>query len=83
MAVGPADAAGQRYTLAVNQNMVFGPFFPAIRGVGAGIYPPKTARTLEESMAALDQSSLPAWSSLSSSTRSGVRLADPPRAGRS
>src|SRR5205814_7222799 len=65
--VGGADAAGQRDAGAIDEEMVFAAVFGSIGGVGAGVYPPKTARTLEESMTHLDQSSLPAfWSSCSS-----------------
>lgn len=62
--VGGADAAGQRDAGAIDEEMVFAAVFGSIGGVGASVYPPKTARTLEESMTHLDQSSLPAfWSS--------------------
>jgi hypothetical protein len=46
VAVGPGDAQGQRGALAIDQQVPFGPFFPAIRGVFAGQDPPKTARKL-------------------------------------
>src|SRR5262249_15611275 len=46
VAVRSGDAHGQRGALAIDEQVPFGAFFPAIRGVFAGKYPPKTARKL-------------------------------------
>jgi len=56
VAVGPRDAQRQRGALAIDEQVPFGPFFPAIRGVFAGEYPPKTARKLWLSTQHLSQS---------------------------
>src|SRR2546423_953183 len=46
VAVGPGEAHGQRRALAINEQVPLGAFFPAVRGVFTGKYPPKTARKL-------------------------------------
>lgn len=43
--VGRADAAFQRDAAAVDEEVVFAAVFGSIGGVGARVYPPKTART--------------------------------------
>src|SRR5262249_4232161 len=44
VAVGPGEAQGQGRPLAIDEQVPFGAFFPAIRGISAGEDPPKTAR---------------------------------------
>src|SRR5262249_46633952 len=65
--VGRGHPAGERDPAAVGQQVVLAPGLPAVGGVRAGVRPPKTARTLELSITARDQSSLPALSSRSRS----------------
>lgn len=50
----------ERNAMGVCDHMVFRAFFAAIRGTGAGVPPPKTARTEPESTTARDQSILSA-----------------------
>ena len=54
------DDRGQGNALAVNDEMVFGARFSAVGGIGARQFAPPTARTLELSTTARDQSSLSA-----------------------
>lgn len=49
---------GERNTVRIGDDMVFRAVFPAIRGVRAGVRPPKTARTEALSTTARDQSIL-------------------------
>ena len=56
MAIRAGDGGRQRKTLRIGEDMVLRPVFPAIRRVRAGLIPPKTARTLELSTTARDQS---------------------------
>jgi hypothetical protein len=63
--VGGADLACQRDAGRINQHMMFAAIFASIGRIRPGIYPPKTARTLDESIAARDQSSLSVLSSRS------------------
>jgi hypothetical protein len=58
--VGWRGRGGQGKTLGVGQHMVFDALLPAIRGVGAGVRPPKTARAEPLSTSARDQSITPA-----------------------
>ena len=66
--VGGADGGGDRDAVAIEHQVVFRAIFGSIGGVGSGIVPPKTARTLEESTTHRDQSSVPACSSFWSRT---------------
>lgn len=59
--VSAGDGEGKWDPLAIGDDVVFGPGFAAIRWIGACLLPPKTARTLEESTTARDQS---IWSAL-------------------
>ena len=54
--VSAGDGEGKWDSLAIGDDVVFAPGFAAIRWIGAGLLPPKTARTLEESTTARDQS---------------------------
>ena len=56
MAIRPGDGGRQRKTLRIGEDMVLRPVFPAIRRIRPGFVPPKTARTLELSTTARDQS---------------------------
>ena len=60
---------GQRRSLAIAHNMPLRAIFTAIGGIGTGLRPPKSARTEQLSIAALDQSISPTSPSSSSSTR--------------
>jgi hypothetical protein len=65
-AIGCGDADGQWGAVAIDNDMAFAAFFGPIRGIFAGEYPPKTARTDWLSTQALSQSispSRPRWSS--------------------
>jgi len=57
--VGWAGSHHQRCAVAIGQDMAFAAVFRTVRRVGAGVPPPKTARTLAESMATSEASSLP------------------------
>ena len=59
---------GERNTIRIGDDMVLRAVFPAIRGVRAGLRPPKTARTEALSTTARDQSILSASRSRLSST---------------
>lgn len=56
VAIRASDGGRQRKTLRIGEDMVLRPVFPAIRRVWAGFVPPKTARTLQLSTTARDQS---------------------------
>jgi len=60
---------GQRCPLAIADNMPLRAIFAAIRGIGAGLRPPKSARTEQLSIATFDQSISSAKPSSSSNTR--------------
>jgi len=60
---------GQRRPLAIADNMPLRAIFAAIRGIGAGLFPPKSARTEQLSNATFDQSILSDRPNSSSSTR--------------
>ena len=55
-AVGPGENRRQRNAVRVRDQMVFRPGLAAVRGIGARLIPPKTARTDAESATARDQS---------------------------
>lgn len=59
VAVGAGDRGGQGNAVRIRDDVMLRAVFPAIRRVGTGFRPPKTARTLELSTTARDQSS---WS---------------------
>ena len=59
----------QRRPLTIAGNMPLRAIFTAIGGIGAGLRPPKSARTEQLSIATFDQSISPASPSSSSSTR--------------
>jgi hypothetical protein len=59
MHIGSRDHARNRCSVAIDLKMVFCTIFTAIRGVWAGIDPPKTARRLVESAAERFQSIMP------------------------
>ena len=65
--VGTRNADGQRDAVAVRDDMVLGAGFAPIGGVRAGLVPPKTARTLDESTRARSQSMRSAQLSLARS----------------
>ena len=69
VAIGSGDLARERHTLSVGDQVVFAARPPAIRGIGAGFCPAPTARTLELSTSARDQSSASAPCKPSSSSR--------------
>lgn len=56
--VRAGEYRGERNTVRIGDDMVLRAVFPAIRGVGAGLRPPKTARTEALSTTARDQSIL-------------------------
>jgi len=58
----------QRQALGIGQHMAFAAFFPTIGRVGAGVRPPKTARTLALSMTARSRLTAPALPSAVSSS---------------
>jgi len=58
MAIGGRDLCGQWDTIGIGEDMMFRAGFPAIRGIGTSVHPPKTARTEAESTRARDQSIL-------------------------
>ena len=67
--IGRGRMSRQGRAISVGQNVVFRAGFSAIRRVRAGFLPPKTARMLDESTTARDQSILSAPFSRSSKTR--------------
>jgi hypothetical protein len=67
--VGGGVGNRQRRALAIAGNMPLRAIFAAIRGIGAGLRPPKSARTEQLSIATFDQSISLASPSSSSSTR--------------
>ena len=67
--VRPGVRDGQRRSLTIADNMPLRAIFAAIRGIGAGLRPPKSARTEQLSIATFDQSISLASPSSSSSTR--------------
>lgn len=56
MLVGAGNDNGKWNALSVRDDVMLGAGFASIRGIWAGLSPPKTARTLEESTIARDQS---------------------------
>jgi len=58
--VRAGEYRGERKTIRIGDDMVLGAVFPAIRGAGARLLPPKTARTEALSTTARDQLILPA-----------------------
>lgn len=64
--VGPRVVDGERSAVAVDDQMAFRAVFAAIRRIGAGLGPPKMARTEQLSIAAADQSMALAWPNSSS-----------------
>ena len=54
--IGSCQSHGQGDAVRVSHQMMFRAFFPAIRGVGAWLGPPKTARTEAESTTAREKS---------------------------
>ena len=67
VAIGPRDLDGQRNAIGRSQQMVLGARFTPIRGIGAGLRPPKTARMELESTGAREKS---IWSASRSSLSS-------------
>jgi hypothetical protein len=67
--VRPGVRDAQRRPLTIADNMPLRAIFAAIRGIGAGLRPPKSARTEQLSIATFDQSISLASPSSSSSTR--------------
>jgi hypothetical protein len=63
---------GQREALAIAHNMPFRAIFAAIRGIGAGLCPPKTARTEQLSKTTFSQSIVSANPNSSSKSRQMV-----------
>lgn len=62
VAIRAGNRRGQRNAVRIRDDVMLRAVFPAIRRVGAGLIPPKTARTLELSTTARDQSIwLPSW----------------------
>ena len=71
VAVSAGDGEGKWDSLAIGDEVVLAPGFAAIRWIGACLLPPKTARTLEESTTARDQSirsALFKWANSASNT---------------
>lgn len=66
--VGARMFDGQRNSVSVGDHMAFRAIFASIRGIGSSFYPPKTARTLQLSIADVVQSMTSAKPSSSSST---------------
>lgn len=60
VAIRGGNLSRQRDAMGVRDHMVLRAFFSAIRGIGTGVRPPKTARTEAESTTARDQSILSA-----------------------
>jgi len=58
--VRASECRGERNAIRIGDDVVLRAAFPAIRGVGAGLLPPKTARTEALSTTARDQSILSA-----------------------
>ena len=56
MSMSPRQTFRQRDALAISQHMMLRAFFAAIGGIGAGLRPPKTARTEPESTEAREKS---------------------------
>jgi len=67
--VGARERGCQRDAVGVAEHMMLRARFAAIRGIWAGLRPPKTARTDVLSTTARDQSSCAAFSNFCSSTR--------------
>ena len=67
--IGARERSCQRNAVGVGQHMMLGAGFAAIRGIWAGLRPPKTARTDVLSTTARDQSSCEASSNFWRSTR--------------
>lgn len=67
--VGCRDLRRQGNAVGVRDDMVFGPLFAAVCGVGPSLGPPKTARTEAESTTARDQSILSALRNFANSAR--------------
>jgi hypothetical protein len=66
VAIRAGEAHGQRCAVAIDEQVPFAAFFPAIRGVFAGEGPPKTARYVWLSTQAFSQSISPSRPSRSS-----------------
>jgi len=64
VAIGSGDLHGQGNALRISDQMVLGARFASIRGIGAGLRPPKTARIESESTNAREKS---IWSALRNS----------------
>lgn len=69
MPVGRRQACDQRHAVGVSQDVVLAARFGPVNRIWPRLAPPKTALTLLESTATLDQLILPAPSSFSSNTR--------------
>ena len=69
VAVGAGDRDGQRDTLGIREEVVFGAHFPSIRRIRTRLRPPKTARTDELSTMAREKSIRSAFRKWLSSTR--------------
>jgi len=69
VAIGGSEFDHQRNAIRVRDDVVFRAFFAAIRGIRAGLRPPKMARTEAESTTARDQSILSASRRWASNTR--------------
>ncbi len=67
--IGSRQSHSQGDAVRVRHQMMFRAFFPAIRGVGTGLGPPKTARTEAESTTAREKSSWSARRNWLSKTR--------------
>jgi hypothetical protein len=72
MHVGRCGDDNQGNTEGIRQDMAFAAFFRAVRGVGAGVAPPKSARTLALSMTPKEASIRP-WRPRASSSFSWMR----------
>jgi len=57
VAIRAGNRCGQRNAVRIGEDVMLRPVFPAVRRVRASLVPPKTARTLELSTTARDQSS--------------------------
>ena len=75
VAIRAANRRGQRNAVRIGDDVMLRPVFPAIRRVRPGFLPPKTARTLELSTIARDQSSWSAaWRWLSNTCKMSCQM---------
>jgi hypothetical protein len=66
MPISSSECMGQRDTICISNQVMFGTAFTPVRGIRASLLPPKTARIEDESTIALEKS---VWSALRNSAR--------------